>query len=229
MIVDQMRLRGPVRAPLLMTTLILLASCNGVELPATRPSVPIEYPIEHYRVTEDGADFAAWKAEVRELRSKMRERYPFEGEQPVLEGSSPEAAFLEKAVDPAALVWRDPAAFWRDPLTLSWWELIDESGAVTGVLVVTSNQTRETDARIIAWCLENKTWTPAVVDGRATPSIRSASISLGESKWHISHWQKRISAELAATIAVVAIALGVRSIALALRRVTSRRDRPLDP
>lgn len=191
------------------TGLLLLAACGVFEPPHAEPSAPIEYPVARYRITDRPEDFVAWKAEVRALRAGLREQYPFEQAGPVLAGEPREVEFLDKAVDPASLVWRDPAALWREPVSLSWWELIDETGRIRKIYVIASNQEPEVDSRIIAWCTREKTWTPATREGRPSPSIRSASINLGESKWHVSHWQKKISEELAMALAVGAIALVV--------------------
>lgn len=204
--------RRPFALHLSVATLLLLTSCGGFEAPDSQPQVPVEYPVEHYLMTDRPADFVAWKTEVRAFRARLREEYPFEDRGPELEGMSKEAEFLDKAVDPASIVWRDPAAFWREPINLSWWELIDEAGVIRKVFVISSNQSPRNDSRIIAWCLEGKTWTPAVIDGRPSPSIRSASINLGESKWHLGFWQKKLSSESAVVITVLLIAILVRGI-----------------
>lgn len=197
---------------------LLFAACQELDLEETHSPVPIEYPVEHYRITNDPVDFVRWKAEVRKLRTDLRELYPYEGRQPVPKGTSREVTFLDEAVDPASIILRDPAAFWREPATLSWWELIDESGEIQKVLVISSNQNPETDRRIIGWCLEGKSWGPAIVDGKPTASIRSASINLGSSKWHISYLQKKISEPLAGVIGIVLITLVVRGAVSLLNR-----------
>lgn len=195
---------------LVLTALLLLTSCGAFEPPDADPPVPVEYPLEHYRVTDRPADFGAWKAEVRALRTRLREERPFEENRPELQGRSRESELLDTAVDPAAIIWKDPAAFWREPLNLAWWELIDRNGRIEKVFVITSNQTPDVDARIIAWCLEGKAWEPAIVDGEPRASIRSASINLGESNWHVAYWMKKVSEESAAVLLVMLIAIGVR-------------------
>jgi hypothetical protein len=214
--------RNPFTLLLSVTLLMLLTSCGGFEAPDAEPPVPVEYPVEHYLITDHPEDFVAWKAEVRALRTTLREEYPFEDKRPELDGVSREAEFLEKAVDPGSIIWRDPSAFWREPINLSWWELIDEAGAIRKVFVITSNQSPREDARIIAWCIEGKVWTPAVIDGRPSPSIRSASINLGESKWHVGFWHKKLSSESAIVITVLLIAVLVRGVWWIVDR---RRDR----
>jgi hypothetical protein len=209
--------------------LLLLAACTGFEAPDAEPPAPIEYPVAHYRVTHESADLMAWKTEVRALRATLRDEHPFEKDGPALEGRPREVEFLDRAVDPAALVWRNPAAFWREPVVLSWWELIDETGRIRKVFVVASNQEPEIDSRIIAWCIRDKTWIPATRDGLPSASIRSASINLGESPWHVSHWQKKISEELAMVLVVVAIALVVLAGRAALRRSRSGKAETRSP
>lgn len=202
---------------------LLFSGCGRFEPPPASLTIPIEYPIENYRVTDRPEDFDAWKFEVRALRAELRNTYPMDEARPTREGGSREQEFLDKAVDPASILWKDPASFWREPVHLSWWEIVDATGKIEKVLVVASNQSPETDAKIISWCLEGKSWKPAIVDGAPTASVRSASISLGESKWHIGYWHKVISEDLALALAVVAIALAVRGLwAVAARRLRKR-------
>lgn len=199
---------------------MLLAGCGGFEPPPAEPSVPIEYPIVHYRFTTISSDLIEWRREVRHLRGELRKLYPAdENARPADEWSSKEVEFLDRAVDPSRIIWRDPSAFWRDPAILSWWELIDETGRIQKVLVVTSNRSPEEDARIIAWCLRGKSWTPATLDGEATRSVRTASINLGTSRWHISYWQRKVSGETVAVVAIILIALVVGGGVRLVRRV----------
>lgn len=206
-----------------LALLVLLTAC-AFEPPAAEPSIRIGYPIEHYRITEDGLDFVAWRREVIAFRADLRIPYPFEDVQPSLTSKSREVEFLDRAVDPAMIIWRDPAAFWRDHVTMSWFELIDEKGEVVQVFVTTSNQSKEADSRIIAWCLEGKTWSPAIVDGQPVASLRTASINLGESRLHIGYWQKVISTDFAIVVVLLTIILGVPFAAIRVRRWRASPD-----
>ncbi len=211
------------RAATAVALFVLLTACT-FEPPSTERAVRIDYPIEHYRITRDGLDLVAWREELRLFRDQLRLRYPFEDVQPKLGTDPREVEFLDRAVDPSMIIWRDPASFWRDPATLSWFELINEKGEIVQVFVTTSNQSREDDARIISWCLEEKVWSPAVVDGQPVASLRTASINLGESRLHIGFWQKKLSTDFVIVVVLLTIILGVRFAALRVRRWRTRPD-----
>jgi hypothetical protein len=207
--------------------LLLAAGCVW-DAPDSVPSVPVDYPIRHYAFTEDTedtADLETWKAEVREFRDELRIRYRTDVTGPRLLSDSKEAEFLDRAVDPARLVWRDPRYFFKTPVLLSWWEVIDERGHVQRVYVVASNQTREADARILAWCVNDKLWKPGELEGNPTTTIRSASINLGESKYHLHYWQKFAGPKSLVAFTLAAIALPVWLVARGARRRRERRAR----
>lgn len=201
---------------------VLVTGCVW-EVPVSEPDFPVEYPIRHYVFTEDAANLAAWKLEVREFRDTLRQQYRVDVTIPRLMSDSKEEEFLDRAVDPKELIWRDPRYFFKTPVLLSWWEVIDERGRVQRVFVVASNQPREMDSRILAWCVNDKLWKPGEVDGSPTITIRSASINLGESRYHVHYWQKRSGAKTVVIATIVVIGLPVWLIARAVRKRRQKR------
>ncbi|MBI2215087.1 MAG: hypothetical protein HYU52_15670 [Acidobacteria bacterium] len=194
------------------------------EAPVAAPSFPVDYPIRTYRF-HDETDLAAWKAEVRAFRASLRRKYNVEVSAPTLVSENRERQFLDRAVDPRELVWRDPRYFFKTPILLSWWEVIDERGRVQHVYVVASNQPKEIDARVLAWCANDKLWKPAEFEGNPTLAVRSASINLGESRFHYTYWMKRIDAVDVVIATLAAIGILTWFIARTLQRRRERRLR----
>lgn len=194
------------------------------QVPVAEPAFPVEYPIKHYVFTEDAANLPAWKIEVGEFRDSLRRQYSVEVTSPRLLSDSKEEQFLDRAVDPRQLLWRDPRLFFKTPVLLSWWEVINESGRVQRIYVVASNQSKEADARILAWCANDKLWKPGELDGSAAITIRSASINLGESRYHAHYWQKQIGVKSVVIGTLVLIGLPVWLIA---RSIRNRREKRL--
>jgi len=208
----------------LVALAVVVASGCGWEVPVATPTFPVEYPIRHYEFSEH-SDIAAWKSEVRSFRASLRQTYSVDVSLPMLLSESKETEFLDRAVDPRELVWRDPRYFFKTPLLMSWWEVIDERGRVQRVYVVASNQTKEIDARVLAWCVNDKLWKPGELEGNAVLSIRSASINLGETHYHYTYWIKRTGAKTAVALALLAIALVVWLVARTVQRRRDKRQR----
>lgn len=201
---------------------VLVSGCAW-EVPVAEPAFPVEYPIRHYLFTEDTSNLASWKLEVREFRNTLRQQYSVEVTTPQLLSDSKEEQFLDRAVDPKEMIWRDPRYFFKTPVLMSWWEVVDERGRVQRVFIVASNQTREADARILAWCVNDKLWKPGEFEGAPTVTIRSASINLGESPYHLHYWQKRADPRTAAVVALFAIGLPVWLITRSIQRRRQKR------
>ncbi len=195
------------------------------EVPVAEPAFPVEYPIRHYVMTDDRTDFAAWKSEVREFREKLRAKYNVEVTAPTLLSDSKEVQFLDRAVDPRMLIWRDPRYFFTTPVLLSWWEVIDERGRVQRVFVVASNQPVEMDARILAWCVNDKLWKAGELEGSPTITIRSASINLGESRYHIHYWLKQADPTVLVLVTIVLLTIPVWLVARSARRRREAKER----
>lgn len=193
------------------------------EVPVAAPTFPVEYPIRNY-VFNDATNVAAWKAEVRAFRASLRRTYNVDVSAPKLLSEDREQEFLDRAVDPRELVWRDPRFIFKTPVLMSWWEVIDERGRVQRVYVVASNQPKEIDARILAWCVNDKLWKPGELEGNPTLAIRSASINLGESRYHYSYWVKHTNTVNLVVVALLAIGVPIWLVARVVRR---RRDRRL--
>jgi len=170
---------------------LFLFSCSGLELPDQQPQFRIEYSVPHYQFSPDPFQFHLWQQEVSELRHRLNREYPRPQKNARPDTGFKEDKFLNEAVDPAYLIRRDPRYFWRTPVILTWCEIIDAQGNVSVVHVITSNQDRRTDQKILAYCVNGKKWIPATIDGKPVASIRSASINLGESPYHISYWEKK--------------------------------------
>jgi hypothetical protein len=213
------------RTRLVAATLALLLAGCVFEAPVSEPSFPVDYPIRHYVFKEDGADMAAWKAEVREFRETLRKRYGVEVSTPRLLSDSKEVEYLDRAVDPKEIIWRDPRRCFTTPLLLSWWEVIDERGRVEHVYVVASNQPKEVDARVLAWCVNDKLWKAGELEGSPTTTIRTASINLGESRYHVHYWQKKLTPLNVTVLTLVAIAILVWLVARGVRRRRDARER----
>ena len=202
---------------------LVLSGCVW-EMPVAAPAFPIEYPIRHYRF-DDGHDLSAWKMEVRAFRTELRRTYSVEVSLPQLLSESKEQIVLDRAVDPRELVWRDPRYFFKTPAIISWWEVIDERGRVQRVYVVASNQPREVDAKILAFCVNDKLWKPGEIEGNPSLAVRSASINLGETRFHYSYWIKTTDPVTVAAVAVAVIALGVWLVARSIRKRREREQR----
>ncbi len=210
----------------------LLAALVGVGPPArvggappAKTEFPVEYPIRHYAISTDAGDLAMWRVEVRAFRKQLREQYSTEVSIPKLLSDSKEEQFLDRAVDPKRLVFSNPGYFFKTPVLMSWWEVIDERGRVQRVFVVASNQTKEADTRILAWCVNDKLWKPGELDGNPTTTIRTASINLGESKYHFNYWQKHASAKAVIMVTLIAGALAVWLVSNILRVRHEKRVR----
>lgn len=199
---------------------LFVAGCAW-EVPVATPTFPVEYPIRNYVFTPDG-DLNAWKTEVRAFRATLRQKYSVDVSLPKLLSEEKEQQFLDRAVDPRELIWRDPRYFFKTPVLLSWWELIDERGRVQRVYVVASNQSKEVDAKILAWCVNDKMWKPGEFEGNPALSIRSASINLGESHYHYTYWVKRTDTKTAVFLLLLAI---TSVVWLVNRMVQRRRDK----
>ncbi len=199
----------------------IFVSCSWVP-PNLEPTFPVDYPIPHYFQSSDSGSFALWKMEVRAFRRRLTLQYGTPGAASAVPLSeSREEEFLDQAVDPARVLWKDPTLFWKTPVLLSWWEVIDEGGKVARVYVIASNQSKGMDRKILAYCVNDKLWKPAEIDGNPVVSIRSASINLGESKYHIAYWEKKISEDKLTVTVVVVIAAAV----LWLRHLARKRER----
>jgi hypothetical protein len=194
------------------------------EVPVAAPPFPVEYPIRHYELGRNG-NIAAWKSETLSFRDSLRRTYGVEVSLPKMLSDAKESESLDRAVDPRELVWHDPRYFFKTPVLLSWWEVIDERGRAQRVYVVASNQTREVDASILALCVNDKLWKPGEPEGNATLAVRSASIDLAETHYHYTYWIKRTDAKTAAVLVLLTIAVVVWLVARSVQRRREKQRR----
>jgi hypothetical protein len=173
--------------------LFTITGCARFEMTNGVPEFNIEYSVPHYQLSKEGENFGLWQREVAALRDRLKREYPPPEKEATPASGFQEENFLNQAVDPPYLVWRDPRFFWRTPILLSWWEVVDSTGRVVSIHVISSNQSAQVDKQILAHCVNGKRWKPATSNGRFVASIRSASINLGESRYHVSYWSKKIS------------------------------------
>jgi hypothetical protein len=186
---------------LIVTLMLFATSCARFEMRDRAPEFTIQYSVPHYQISKDGDNFPLWQREVAALRDRLKREYPPPDQQATPANAFPQETFLKQAVDPSYLVWRDPRFFWKTPILLSWWEVVDSTGRVVTIHVISSNQSRQMDQKILSHCVNGKRWKPASLNGKFVASIRSASINLGESRYHYNFWSKKFPEEILAVLA----------------------------
>ena len=197
----------------------MLALLLSTALAANTP-LTIEYPIPHY-AAQDEVGLSNWSREVRQFRTRMRGTYPKPDVGPVLLSAHRESEFT-RATDPARHFYRSPSVMFKQPVLLSWCELIDQHGRLSTIYILSSNQPRERDRAILQSVLLDRRWRPAMIDGTNVPTIQTASINLGDSPFLATSWLKKINEEEMILIALLAI--GISIVVVTRRRKAVSRE-----
>lgn len=186
----------------------------------SEPSIPIEYPIPHY-AHEDSESYGLWQKEVKAFRAGKRSEEAFPDTNAAMATVGRDEEFIREH-EPRRRFLRNPLNFFSTPPLMSWIEAVDETGVIRKIYVMSSNQSVPEDRRIIEYCLVGKRWLPARRDAVAVPTLRTANVNYGDSRFVSSYWWKALDDEQAMALVVFLAAALVWGASVIVGRLRTR-------